>query len=32
MSSKGFQSGGIFVDNELHIAAFRDMVLEKLHG
>ena len=30
MRSKAYAAGGLYVDNELHIAAFRDLVLEKL--
>ena len=30
MSSKAYEHGGVFVSNELHITAFRDMVLERL--
>jgi Rieske 2Fe-2S family protein len=30
MTSKAYEHGGVFVPNELHIAAFRDMVLERL--
>ena len=32
MGSKAYADGGHYVSNELHIAAFRDLVLEKLHG
>ena len=32
MGSKAYAEGGLYVTNELHIAAFRDLVLEKLHG
>ncbi len=31
MGSKAYASGGVYVTNEHHIAAFRDLVLEKLH-
>ncbi|HKG27488.1 MAG TPA: aromatic ring-hydroxylating dioxygenase subunit alpha [Thermomicrobiales bacterium] len=30
MSSKAYERGGVFVENEHHITAFRDMVLERL--
>jgi len=30
MSSRAYADGGLYVENELHIAAFRDLVLEKL--
>ncbi|MEA2526542.1 MAG: glycine betaine catabolism [Thermomicrobiales bacterium] len=30
MSSKAYEQGGVFVANEFHITAFRDMVLERL--
>ncbi|HEY7032296.1 MAG TPA: aromatic ring-hydroxylating dioxygenase subunit alpha [Thermomicrobiales bacterium] len=30
MRSKAYEHGGVFVANELHITAFRDMVLERL--
>jgi Rieske 2Fe-2S family protein len=30
MTSKAYEHGGVFVTNELHIAAFRDMVLARL--
>ena len=32
MRSRGYRDGGLYVSNELHIAAFRDLVLEKLGG
>lgn len=32
MGSRAYAEGGLYVTNELHIAAFRDLVLEKLNG
>jgi hypothetical protein len=30
MTSKAYEQGGLFVANELHITAFRDLILERL--
>ncbi|MDQ3410899.1 MAG: aromatic ring-hydroxylating dioxygenase subunit alpha, partial [Chloroflexota bacterium] len=32
MTSRAYRAGGVYVTNEQHIADFRDLVLDRLHG